>query len=215
MKIICMPYNGASRNALRLPKAEYAGERLYPDQGQPLVIKPDTALLNGNKPFFIPMHSTELTATAQLALRIGRMGRNIQEKFAGRYIDGIGTGVDIVAQNLLVQCKEQGLPWSAAYGFDGSAPVSAFFESRESETGNQDAAAEIAMCINGTEVQRFSTSQLQLASAQAVAYISRFFTLHTGDIVFTGSPCPPAKISINDLLEVTLNGRPCMRFRIK
>ena len=152
MKILCLPYNYQRQETaqITLPDVQYAGKPLYPPQGQPIIVKPDTAYLNNNKPFFIPHHTTLVAAKAQMALRIGKMGRNIDERFALRYINGIGTAVDIVAQNLLLQCEQQRAPWSMATGFDGSAPVSGFIgditEADNSEVVMRinDAACKIA-----------------------------------------------------------------------
>ena len=212
MKILCLPYNYQRQETaqITLPDVQYAGKPLYPPQGQPIIVKPDTAYLNNNKPFFIPHHTTLVAAKAQMALRIGKMGRNIDERFALRYINGIGTAVDIVAQNLLLQCEQQRAPWSMATGFDGSAPVSGFIGDI-TEADN----SEVVMRINDAEKQRFTTSSLLLGAAQVVTYTSRFFTLHTGDIILTGSPCEQIYLNINDVIDVTLNDTPMMHFRIK
>ena len=193
MKILSLTYCGTSE---KRPQEVMA------------VVKPDTALLNGNKPFFVPHFATSVTASARIALRIGKMGRNIGEKFAMRYLDGIGIGIDIVAANMLDEARQHGLPWSQACGFDGSAPISAMMPIDENSERYR-----VCMCINGEEVQQTCAERHQMAAAVALA--SRFFTLHTGDVLLCPTECPPNELTINDCIEASINGEKIMRFNIK
>ena len=196
------------------------------------VVKPDTALLNGNKPFFVPHYAAEVRATPRLALRIGKMGRNIAERFAMRYIDGVGIGIDIAARNLLANAMRNGLPWSEACAFDGSAPISAMMPAQklmtqagakqeEMENGgdtdrelkNDGALFNVEMTVNGNTPTH---GQFTLGNiVNAVIHASRYFTLHTGDYILCPTYVKPLELNINDHIDATLNGDKIMSFNVK
>ncbi|MCS6974988.1 MAG: fumarylacetoacetate hydrolase family protein [Cyclobacteriaceae bacterium] len=148
--------------------------------------KPDTALLRNNQPFYYPDFSHDIHYEAELVLRIGKNGKNIPEQFAASYIESIGIGIDFTARDLQQKAKDKGLPWDIAKGFDGSAPVSDKFI----PVNNFPDLSNInfRLTLNGEARQEGNTGLMIFSFAYIISYLSKFFTLRQGDLIFTGTP---------------------------
>lgn len=160
-------------------------------------MKPETALLKDNKPFYLPDFSERVDYECELVVRISKMGKNISEKFANRYYDAIGLGVDFTARDLQNEFKKIGSPWEICKGFDNSAPVSEF----NSKEGYDLKNLHFSLKKNGEVVQNGNTADMVFSVDEIIAYVSRFFTLKTGDLIFTGTPVGVGPVKINDHLE--------------
>lgn len=177
-----------------------------------IFMKPDSALLLNNKPFFIPHFSDNVQYETEVLIRINRLGKHISEKFAHRYYSEIGLGIDFTARDLQTKLRNQGHPWEVSKAFDGSAVVGDFIPiGDEIEVQN----LPFHLHINGEKVQCGHTKEMIFSVDQIIAYVSRFFTLKIGDIIFTGTPVGVGSVKQNDLLEGYLNGRKMFSFRVK
>lgn len=175
-------------------------------------LKPDSALVINNRPFFYPDFSNNVHYELELVIRIDKLGRSIEEKFASRYFSEIGLGVDFTARDLQDEQKKKGLPWEIAKGFDYSAPISEFFPvSKYKDINNLSFRLE----KNGSAVQEGSSSLMIFSFDKIIAYVSRFMTLKTGDLIFTGTPAGVGPVSVNDRLEAYLEGEKLMDFPVK
>lgn len=164
-----------------------------------IFMKPDTALLRGNSPFYIPQFSNEVHHEVEILVRICKVGRSIEERFAHRYYDEIGIGIDFTARDLQDELKKKGLPWEKAKAFDSSAYVSEFFpKSNYGDLSNLN----FGLKINGETKQSGNTSEMIFTIDQIISYVSRFFTLKIGDIIFTGTPAGVGRVNANDVLEL-------------
>lgn len=189
--------------------AELNNER--PDE--PVIFtKPDTALLKNNHPFYYPDFSKNVHYELELVLKIGREGKNIQEKFAHKYYDQIGLGVDFTARDLQQQAKEKGLPWDLAKGFNGSAPISSF-----KPVGDFSDLQDInfRLEVNGEQRQVGNTSLMLFSFDYIVSYLSRFFTLKKGDLIFTGTPKGVGAVNVEDRLEGFIEDEKLLDFVVK
>jgi acylpyruvate hydrolase len=204
MKIICIGRN-YSEHAKEL-KNEVPTEPVY-------FMKPDSALLLRNRPFYIPDFSNEIHHEVELVVKIGRLGKNIQEKFAHRYYDEIGLGVDFTARDIQRECKAKGLPWEKAKGFDSSAVLSNEFIPK-SELGDVNNIA-FSMKKNGEVVQDGNSSDMLFNIDAIIAYVSRFMTLKMGDLIYTGTPAGVGPVAIDDRLEGFIGDRQMFDFQIK
>lgn len=160
-------------------------------------MKPETALLKDNKPFYLPDFSERVDYECELVVRISKMGKNISEKFANRYYDAIGLGVDFTARDLQNEFKKIGSPWEICKGFDNSAPVSEFISKEGYDLKN----LHFSLKKNGEVVQNGNTADMVFSVDEIIAYVSRSFTLKTGDLIFTGTPVGVGPVKINDHLE--------------
>ncbi len=164
-----------------------------------IFMKPDTALLRGNSPCYIPQFSNEVHHEVEILVRICKVGRSIEERFAHRYYDEIGIGIDFTARDLQDELKKKGLPWEKAKAFDSSAYVSEFFpKSKYCDLANLN----FGLKINGETKQSGNTSEMIFTIDQIISYVSRFFTLKIGDIIFTGTPAGVGRVNANDVLEL-------------
>ncbi len=203
MKIICIGRN----------YADHARELNNDVPEEPVFfLKPDSALVIRNRPFFYPGFSSEVHHELEVVLRIGRLGRSIDEKFASRYYDRIGLGVDFTARDLQAKVKKRGMPWEIAKGFDYSAPISDLLPVEE--FGAMDNLG-FRLDRNGATVQEGNTGDLVFSFEQIIAYVSRFMTLKTGDLIFTGTPAGVGPVAIGDRLEAWLEGKKMMDFQVK
>lgn len=207
MKIICVGLNYQLHN-----KEMNRSESDIPTDPV-LFLKPDSALLKDNKPFYIPDFSNEIHYEAEIVVRINRLGKNIAERFAHRYYDELTVGIDFTARDLQNKFKEKGLPWELSKGFDNSAAVGEFINKEEfsGATNNLD----FCLLKNGVEVQRGSTTEMIHSIDQIIAYASRFFTLKIGDIIFTGTPAGVGRVDIDDHLEGFLEDKKLLDFYIR
>lgn len=203
MKIICIGRNYAD-HAKEL-KNEVPTEPVF-------FMKPDTALLKPKQAFFLPDFSNEVHHELELVVRINRLGKNIEERFAHRYYNEIGLGIDFTARDLQQQCKEKGLPWEKAKAFDGSAPLGDFIPvTDETELNN----LKLELKVNGATKQLGNTKDMIFSIDKIIAYISQFMTLKIGDLIFTGTPAGVGPVAENDLLEGFLNDQHLLTLRIK
>ncbi len=203
MKIICVGRNYSSHiDELKNEKPQ-----------QPvLFIKPDTALIQRNQPFFIPHFTSEIHYEVELLVRIHRLGKHIQPKFAHKYYNDIALGIDFTARAMQTALKEKGLPWEKAKAFDGSALVSDWLPKTRFEDLNH---LNFSLEKNGTPVQSGNTSQMLWDIDHLIAHISEFFTLKIGDIIFTGTPAGVEAVSPGDTLTGFIEGQQQFSVKIK
>lgn len=205
MKIFGIGMNYAAHNK------ELHNTLLYTEE--PVVFtKADSALLSGGKPFFIPSYTSQCEYETELVVRISHLGRSISERFAHRYYDEITVGIDFTARDLQKQLCAKGLPWDLCKGFDGSAVVGTFVPVSRFRS-IQD--LHFHLCINGNTVQQGHTADMLYHVDKLVSYISQFFTLKTGDLIFTGTPAGVGQVHIDDHIEGYLEGEKLLEFNVK
>ena len=193
--------------------AEHAKELNNPLPTEPIVfLMPSTSIIRRNKPFYYPDFSNDIHHEVELVLKISRAGKNVAEKFAGRYYDQIGIGIDFTARDLQRKAKEKGHPWEKAKAFDGSAPLGAFLEKSRFENLND---INFSLNINGEEVQRGNTRDMIFSFDNLVSYVSRFFSLQIGDLIYTGTPSGVGPVKIGDKLEAFIEGESLLRFSVR
>ena len=177
-----------------------------------LFMKPDTALLKDGKPFFIPDFSSEIHYETELVVKIDRLGKNIAERFAHRYYSEVTVGIDFTARDLQRRLREQGLPWEICKAFDNSAVIGTFIPLEEAGNVNQ---LSFHLDMNGKTVQQGNTADMLFSVDQIIAYVSRFFTLKIGDLIYTGTPVGVGPVSIGDHLEGYLGERKLLDFHVR
>ncbi len=203
MKIICIGRN----------YVDHAKELNNPLPENPLFfMKPDTALLIRNRPFYIPDFSNEIHYETELVIKISKNGKNIQEKFAGNYYDKITLGIDFTARDLQKKCKEKGHPWEIAKAFDNSAPISTFIPLSELHNPKE---IKFHMDLNGNTVQNGSSKDMIFSFEKVISYVSQFIYLKMGDMIFTGTPAGVGKVGIGDRITAYLEDRKMLDFMIK
>lgn len=174
--------------------------------------KADSALLKDHKPFFIPDHLGRVDYETEVVVRICRLGKSIPERFAHRYYDAVTVGIDFTARDLQQKLREKGRPWEICKGFDGSAAIGDWVEI---EKFRDIQAIHFHLDINGKTVQEGCTSDMMYKVDEIIAYISQFFTLKTGDILYTGTPAGVGPVHIDDHLEGYLEDRKVLEFNCK
>jgi acylpyruvate hydrolase len=193
--------------------AEHAKELNNPVPSVPVIfMKPDTALLKDNKPFYHPDFSEDVHHEIEIVLKVCKEGKNINEKFAADYFDEIGLGVDFTARDIQTRHKEKGLPWELAKAFDNSAPISDFVPKSKFTDLYQ---LKFNLESNGQTRQQGDTSNLLFSFEKLIAFVSRYITLKKGDLIFTGTPAGVSKVSIGDHLEGYLEGEKMLDFYVK
>jgi acylpyruvate hydrolase len=203
MKIICVGRN----------YSEHVKELNNEQPAEPIIFfKPDTALLKNNAPFYYPSFSEDVHYEAELVVRIGREGKNIEERFAHKYYQEIGVGIDFTARDLQQKAKEKGLPWALAKGFNGSAPVSSFVDKATLPDPDN---IRFSLLLNGEEKQHAGSAEMLYKIDAVIAYISTFITLKNGDLIFTGTPSGVGPVKIGDRLEVLLEGNKMLECEVK
>lgn len=175
-------------------------------------MKPDTALLRNNKPFFIPDFSNELHYETELIIKFNRIGKNIEPRFAHRYYSEIGLGIDFTARDVQRKLKAEGKPWEISKAFDNSAVIGNFLPATEFEDIQN---ISFSLDINGKTVQQGNSKDMIFPINELIAYVSRFFTIKIGDILFTGTPAGVGKVSINDRLQGYIGSNKMFDFNIK
>ena len=188
-------------------------ETLYKREAPVVFTKADSALLSGGKPFFIPDFTQRCDYETELVVRISRLGRSISQRFAHRYYDAVTVGIDFTARDLQQQLRQQGLPWDLCKGFDGSAAVGNFIP--VSELGRDVQDLHFHLDINGQMVQQGHTADMTYTVDELVSYISQYFTLKTGDLIFTGTPVGVGPVHEDDHLTGWLEDRKVMEFNVK
>lgn len=193
--------------------AEHAKELNNPVPTVPVIfMKPDTAVLKDNKPFYHPEFSTDIHHEIELVLKISKEGKHIAEKFASNYFDEIGLGVDFTARDIQQKHKEKGLPWELAKAFDNSAPISKFIPKTDFKDLNN---LNIRLNLNGKTVQNGNTKDLLFSFEYIIAFVSKYITLKKGDLIFTGTPQGVGKVNIGDHLEGYLENEKLLDFEIR
>lgn len=203
MKLICIGRNYAAHID------ELKNER----PSDPVIfLKPDTAILLKKQPFFIPDFSMDVHHEVELLVKIKKVGKHIDEKFAHTYYDEIGLGIDFTARDLQSKLKEKGLPWEKAKAFDGAAVVSEFFSKSEFDDVNN---IDFRLEKNGQLVQKGNTSMMLLKIDALIEYISKYFTLKIGDIIFTGTPAGVGKVNPDDNLTGYIEDKQVFSIKVK
>ncbi|MCE2821411.1 MAG: fumarylacetoacetate hydrolase family protein [Bacteroidota bacterium] len=180
---------------------------------EPLIfMKPPTALLISNRPFYHPDYSNNIHYEGEIVLRICKNGRSVQPEFASRYYDAVAFGIDFTARDIQDRLKAKGQPWEIAKGFDRSAPLSKFVPLTDLK---DPAAIDFQLLKNGEVVQHGNTKDLIFSFDTLICHISRYFTLHTGDYVFTGTPAGVGPIQIGDTLDGYIEGQHLLQCKIK
>jgi len=202
MKIICIGRNYAKHIE------ELANER---PKNPVVFLKPDSAILPKKMPFFIPPFSNEIHYEVEVLVKINKVGKYIDAKFANKYYDEIGLGIDFTARDVQAQCKEKGLPWEKAKAFDGSAVVGEFYPKEQFDLKN----LPFQLIKNEVIVQDGNTNAMLWKIDELIAYVSQFFTLKKGDLLFTGTPAGVGKVKENDILVGMLGGNSAFDIKIK
>jgi 2-keto-4-pentenoate hydratase/2-oxohepta-3-ene-1,7-dioic acid hydratase in catechol pathway len=193
--------------------AEHIEELKNERPSAPVVfLKPDTALLKNNTPFYHPDFSENIHHEVELVLKISKEGKHIQKKFADRYFDEIGIGIDFTARDLQDKCKAKGLPWEIAKAFNGSAPIGDFLPVSSFKDLND---INFHLLINGQEKQKGNTAMMLFDFGTIIEYVSKFFTLKKGDLIFTGTPAGVGKVNIGDRLEAFIEDKKLLDFEVK
>jgi fumarylpyruvate hydrolase len=203
MKIICIGLN----------YRKHATELGRPLPSEPVIfLKPDSSLLKNNKPFFLPGFSSMIHYEAEVVVKISKLGKGIAAKYASRYYDEMTVGIDITARDIQNRNSAAGLPWELSKCFDGAAPLGRFVPvSSVSDINNLDFRLE----INGKTVQQGNTSDMIFSINEIVAYISKYFTLKTGDLIFTGTPAGVGPLRKNDNLVAYLGDEALLDMMIR
>lgn len=205
MKIFAVGMNYAQHNK------ELDGT-LYKPETPVIFTKADSALLKDRKPFFIPDHLGQIDYEAELVVRICKLGKTVPKRFAHRYYDAVTVGIDFTARDLQKKLREAGQPWDLCKGFDGAAALGEWV-SKEKFRDVQ--AMHFHLDINGQTVQEGRTSDMIFSIDHIVSYISQFFTLKTGDIIYTGTPVGVGPVHIDDHLEGYVEDRKVLEFNCK
>ena len=205
MKIFAVGMNYAQHNK------ELEGALYIPEE--PVVFtKADSSLLKDGKPFFVPDHLGRVDYETEMVVRICRLGKSIPERFAHRYYDAVTVGIDFTARDLQRRLRDAGQPWDLCKGFDGAAAIGEWIP-KEKFLDIQ--ALHFHLDINGKTVQEGCTSDMLFGVDRLISFISQFFTLKTGDILYTGTPAGVGPVKIDDHLTGYLEDRKVMEFNVK
>lgn len=203
MKIICIGRN----------YSEHAKELKNEVPSTPVFfMKPDTALLKDNAPFYYPTFSNEIHYEVELVIKISKNGKTIAPQFAHKYYDQITVGIDFTARDLQQQCKEKGLPWEKAKAFDNSAVIGRFIQISELKNTEH---ISFDLAINNNMVQQGISSQMIFNIDTIISYVSGFITLKTGDLIYTGTPAGVGPVKIGDRLIAKIEEEELLNFEIK
>ena len=193
--------------------AEHAKELNNPVPTSPVIfLKPDTAVLKDNKPFYLPDFSDDIHYELEVVLKICKEGKHIAEKFAANYYDEVALGIDFTARDIQSKHKEKGLPWELAKAFDNSAPISNFLPKSDYEDLYN---LNFELKINGERRQIGHTKDLLFSFEKIISFVSQYITLKKGDLIFTGTPQGVGKINKGDKLEAWLEGKQLLNFDVK
>ncbi|MGE5419934.1 MAG: fumarylacetoacetate hydrolase family protein [Chloroflexota bacterium] len=203
MKIICIGLN----------YRQHAAEMGWKLPEEPVVfLKPDSALLKKNKPFFLPDFSEDIQYEVEIVVKISKLGKGIEARFAPRYYDEVTVGIDITARDIQAKNSKIGHPWELSKCFDGAAPVGEFIP----VSSIKDVLdLGFRLDINGKTVQKSNSSDMIFNINRIIEYVSRYFTLKTGDLIFTGTPSGVGRLQRNDNLVAYLDDKPLLDFMIK
>ncbi len=204
MKILAVGVNYESHN-LEMKRTLHNNEPV-------IFMKPESAQLKDGKPFFIPDFSNEIHYETEMVIKINRLGKNIAEEFAHRYYDELTVGIDFTARDLQRNLEEKGLPWEIAKGFDGSAALGNFVSKQEFDN-IQD--INFHLNINSATEQQGNTRDMIYSVDKIITYVSQFFTLKIGDLIYTGTPAGVGPVRINDHLEGYIENKKLLDFNIR
>ncbi len=185
---------------------------LYKPEDPVIFMKPDSALLKDGKPFFLPEEMGQIDYEAELVVRISRLGKSIPQRFAHRYYDAVTLGIDFTARELQRRLRSEGKPWEMCKAFDGSAAIGEWIDV---DKFRDIQAIHFHLDINGKTVQEGCTSDMLYKVDELVAYVSRWFTLKTGDLIYTGTPAGIGAVNIDDHLTGWIEDRKVMEFNVK
>lgn len=203
MKIICVGRN----------YADHARELNNEVPTEPVIfLKPDSAILKDGKVFYLPDHLGSVHHELEIVLRICKNGKHISPKFASDYYDQIGLGIDFTARELQTKLKNKGLPWELAKGFDGSAVLGDFVP--KNQLGDM-AKLQLELQVNGEKRQEGNTHDLLFSFEAIIVFVSQYFTLRQGDLIYTGTPAGVGPVQPGDKLEGYLNGQKMLAFEVK
>ncbi len=202
MKIICIGRNYAKHIA------ELANER---PENPVVFLKPDSAILPKKMPFFIPTFSEDIHYEVEVLVKINKVGKHISPKFAPKYYDTIGLGIDFTARDVQSECKTKGLPWEKAKAFDGSAVVGEFFPKEAFDLEK----LPFQLWKNDEVVQDGNTDNMLWKIDELISYVSQYFTLKKGDIIFTGTPAGVGSVKDGDVLKGVIDGKEAFSIKIK
>ena len=203
MKLICIGRN----------YTEHINELANERPEEPVVfIKPDSAILPKEQDFYIPEFSNDIHYEVEVLIKIKKVGKHIDKKFAHTYYDEVGLGIDFTARDLQSKLKEKGLPWEKAKGFDGSAVIGKWLPKKNFKDMNE---LNFSLIKNGPEVQTGNTKLMLWEVDEIVSHVSRFFMLKKGDIIFTGTPSGVGRIVTNDYLSGVLEGQELFHVKVK
>lgn len=205
MKIICITENYICGVQERVGTME---------QEPVFFMKPDTALLRNNDPFYVPTFCRDVRCGAELVVRIGRVGKCVAERFAHRYYTEVGLGVGFTACDRLRDVRAAGLPWENSVAFDHSAALSPVFVPLD-ELGGDVAKIGFSMSLNGNVQQEGETARMRYTVDRIISYVSQYVTLRIGDLIYTGMPAPAVPVQPGDRLEASLQGRKLLDFEIR
>ena len=192
---------------------DHAKELNNPVPKKPIFfLKPETAILRNNKAFFIPDFSKEIHYELEVVLRINKIGKYINKKFANKYFNEIGLGIDFTARDLQKECKKNGHPWEIAKAFDNSAPIGTFVN-KENFPDLKNISFKLFK--NEKIVQHGNTGEMIFDFSEIISYISKFVSLKIGDLIFTGTPAGVGKVEIGDKLTAYLEDEKLLDFEIK
>jgi 2-keto-4-pentenoate hydratase/2-oxohepta-3-ene-1,7-dioic acid hydratase in catechol pathway len=201
MKIFCVGRN----------YSEHAKELGNAVPENPVIFsKPDTALLKNGEDFYLPDFSNDVHYEAELVIKISKMGKKIQEKFASNYYSEIGFGIDFTARDLQAQLKQKGLPWELAKAFDGSAPIGEFINIKDLQNPIQ-----FSLLKNNELVQSGNSNDMIFSFDKIVSFISQYFTLKVGDLIYTGTPAGVGAVKIGDKLEGFIGDKKMLHCEVK
>lgn len=202
MKIFCVGRN----------YSEHAKELNNAVPTEPVIfMKPATALLKSGDTFYYPDFSKSIHYECELIIKIGKNGKHIEEKFASKYIEAISVGIDFTARDVQNKLKEKGLPWELAKAFDGSAVTGNFMPF---ETLANESAILFSLKKNNAVVQQGNSQDMIFSFAQIISFVSKYFTLQKGDLIYTGTPQGVGEVQIGDTLEAELQGNVLMQCRV-
>lgn len=205
MKLIALHHNFKQHNIC-------FSSPLLQNDAYPLVYTlPDTALLKEGRPFFIPNFAQTCTAELHLVVRICRLGRSISERFAHRYYDALTVGITFTAQELFLKCCKEGLPWELSKGFDGAAAIGSMIPLNEVSWPR----INFEMKIDGKQVMRGKSEEMIKNVDEIIAYVSKFYTLRQGDLLFMGTPQNPLQVKMNERLSACIEEKTLLTFNVK
>ncbi|CAM1368005.1 conserved protein of unknown function [Tenacibaculum soleae] len=202
MKIICIGRNYAKHIE------ELANEK---PENPVVFLKPDSAILPKKMPFFIPPFSDDIHYEVEVLVKINKVGKHISPKFAPKYYDEIGLGIDFTARDVQAKCKEKGLPWEKAKAFDGSAVIGEFYPKEAFNLEN----ISFQLHKNEEIVQDGKTESMLWKIDELISYVSQYFTLKKGDVIFTGTPAGVGKVAENDVLTGIIEGKQSFQIKVK